>query len=173
MLAVKPCGLVRLHFLAEILRFVARFAKCHLALLYLHCDKRKRAYHRHGDGFAERFGLSARLLLFRRLGFDDGVICVGGVFIAGILVYARAFVKLLLRFLLRLGGSLVAQLCLLCGRYGRLEGLGGDRSVGITLLCRFRLGLRRFPYRLRLYNATLRPGRVLELCDYAVNLIKL
>ena len=32
-LAVKPCGLVRLHFLAEILRFVARFAKCHLALL--------------------------------------------------------------------------------------------------------------------------------------------
>ena len=52
-LAVKPCGLIRLHLLAEIFRFVARFAKGDLALLYLHCDKRKRAYHGNGDGFAE------------------------------------------------------------------------------------------------------------------------
>ena len=172
-LIVKPCGLVRLHLLAEIFRLVTRLAESHLTLFYLHCDKCKRAYHGNGDGFAERFRLFASLLLFRRLGFNDGVIGVGGIFVAGFLIYARAFVKLGFRFLLMIVGNLVAHLCLLCGRYGRLKGLSGKRSFLLAQLCRLRFGLRRFPYRLRLYNATLRPGRMLKLGNYALDLIKL
>ena len=99
-LVVKSRGLVRRHLLAELLRFIARLAQCHLTLLYLHCDERESGDDRHGDGFAERLGFSASFFPFRRLRLYNGVIRIGRVFILGAFLYARALVQIGLRLFL-------------------------------------------------------------------------